>query len=158
MINLRRFTLRLLSVFRSTRAEADLSRELTAHLQLLEDRFVADGMSRDDARFAARRAFGGQVEQVKERQRDARAFRWIGESWLDLKLGVRMMVKYPGLTVIAVFALAVAIGAGTAYLEFMNDLVRPKFAFEGGDRIVRIQNFDLATGEPEGRALFDYQA
>ena len=38
-------------------------------------------------------------------------------SWLDVKLGVRMLVRYPGLTVVAVFALSVAIGGGAAYLE-----------------------------------------
>ena len=88
-------------------------------------------MSPGDARDAARRAFGGQVEQVKERQRDARSFRWLDESWLDLKLGARMLIKYPGLTLIAVVALSVAIGGGAAYLEFVNDLFRPTLPGKG---------------------------
>ena len=158
MSTLRRFCRRLVSVFRSGRDDADLAREITVHLQLLEDHFVTGGMTRDEARLAARRAFGGQVEQVKARQRDARSFRWIDESWLDLKLGVRMLVKYPGLTVIAVGALAVAIGGGAAYLEFVNDFVRPTLPVKDGDRIVRIQNLDVATGDPENRALYDFQA
>ena len=115
----RRVVLRLVSFFRSARAEADLAREIAAHLQLLEDQFVADGMTREDARYAARRAFGG-VEQVKEHQRDARSFRWLAGWPMDLKLGVRMLAKTPGLTAVAVTALAVAIGAGAAYVEFMR--------------------------------------
>jgi putative ABC transport system permease protein len=155
---MRRAWLRLLAVFQSTRAEAELAREIASHLQLLEDQFAARGMSRDEARFAARRAFGGQVEQVKERQRDARAFRWLDESWLDLKLGARMLVKYPGLTVIALLALSVAIGGGASYLEFANDFLRPTLPIADADRIVRIQNLDLATGEEDARALYDFQA
>ena len=71
---MRRTILRLLSSVRSSRAESELEREIRSHLQLLEDKYVADGMCRQEARYAARRAFGG-VEQVKERQRDARMFR-----------------------------------------------------------------------------------
>ncbi len=74
---MRRFALRLLAFVRFGKAEADLNRELDAHLQLLEDRFVSQGMTARDARDAARRAFGGQVEQTRLRQRDARSFRWL---------------------------------------------------------------------------------
>jgi hypothetical protein len=89
---IRRFVLRLGSVFRSRRADADLAREITAHLQLLEDELVARGMNAGEARVAARRAFGG-VDQAKVRQRDARMFRWIDDSRMDFKLGARMLVK-----------------------------------------------------------------
>src|SRR5262245_6887041 len=114
MSGLRRVFRRVTSAFRPGRAERELAREIDAHLQLIEDRFVEQGMTPKEARFAARRAFGG-VEQAKERQRDERTFRWLTGWPMDLKLGVRMLVKTPGLTVIAVVALAVAIGAGAAY-------------------------------------------
>ena len=114
MKHLRRIVLRIVTLFRSNKAEADLAREMNAHLQILEDDFVARGMSREAAYRAARRAFGG-VEQAKEHQRDARAFRWLAGWPMDLKLGVRILFKSPGLTVIAVIALAIAIGAGAAY-------------------------------------------
>ena len=55
-----RFTiLRLLSSFRSGRAERELAREIRSHLQLLEDQYIARGMDAEEARYAARRAFGG---------------------------------------------------------------------------------------------------
>jgi hypothetical protein len=115
-------------------------------------------MSPQDAHFAARRAFGGQVAQVTARHRDARSFRWLDEWWLDIKLGTRMLARYPALTVIAVVALSVAIGGGAAYLEFVNDLVRPSLPVSGGDRIVGIQNWNIATGNPEHRSLRDFVA
>ena len=155
---MRRFLRRLLATFRSGRAEADLAREVSAHLQLLEDQFVARGFSAAEAHVAARRAFGGQLEQMKEHQRAARSFRWLDESWLDLKLGVRMLVKYPGLTVIAVLALSVAIGGGAAYLEFVNEAIRPSLPVLEGHRIVGIVQFDVAAGTPERRSLHDFVA
>jgi hypothetical protein len=92
---MRRTILRLLSSFRSSRAETELAREIRSHLQLLEDQYIAKGMDAEEARFAALRAFGG-VEQVKEHQREARMFRWLAGWPMDLKLGDRVLVKYPG--------------------------------------------------------------
>jgi predicted permease len=155
MTHLRRFVRRVLALFRTGRDERDLSREIAAHLQLLEDGFTAGGMSRADARRAAKRAFGG-VEQAKELQRDARTFRSLAGWPMDLRLGARMLVKSPGLTVIAVVALAVAIGGGAAYMEFVNDFFRPTLAFPGGDRLVGLLTYDVAKGDVETRALRDY--
>ena len=135
-VEMRRSIRRFLALFRSATAESDLAREINGHLQLLEDDFVAKGMTREDARFAARRAFGG-VEQAKELQRDARSFRYLAGWSMDLTLGVRMLIKSPGLTVIAVIALAVAFGAGATYLQFVNGMIRPSLRFAGGDRLDR---------------------
>ena len=155
MVEIRRLVARLVSLFRSSRAEADLSREVNAHLQLLEDQFVAGGMSAREAHYAARRAFGG-VEQAKEHHRDARTFRWLAGWPMDLRLGVRMLRKSPGLTIIGVFALAVAIGSGAAYMEFLNDMVHPTLPVPQGERIVSIVNWDTAKGDPEPRSLYEF--
>ena len=151
----RRFILRLLSHVRVTRAERELSREVESHLRLLEDTYLAQGMTAIEARQAARRAFGG-VEQAKEHQRDARSFRWLTGWSMDLKLGARMAIKYPGLTVIAVIALSLAIGAGAAYMEFVTDLLHPTLSFKGADRVVGIVNWDIVTGESQRRALSEF--
>lgn len=154
MSHLRRFIRRLVALVRFGRREAELSREVNAHLQLLEDEFVGQGMTRGEARYAAKRAFGG-VEQAKEHQRDARGFRWLAGWPMDMKLGARMLVKSPGLSVIAVIALAVAFAAGASYLEFVNDMVRPRLAFAGGDRLVGITAWDIQKNEREARVLAD---
>ncbi|HYN06260.1 MAG TPA: ABC transporter permease [Vicinamibacterales bacterium] len=154
MTQARRFLRRLVTLFRSSRAESELSREINAHLQLLEDKHVAQGMSRDEARYAARRAFGG-VEQAKEQQRDARSFRWLAGWPMDLKLGARMLVKSPGLTVVAVTALAIAIGAGAAYFEVMHDLISPRLPVAGADRIVGIRVWNAERRAAELQSLQD---
>jgi putative ABC transport system permease protein len=157
MIPVRRFLFRLLSFFRSGRAEADLAREIASHLRLLEDKFVKQGMSAGDARFAAKRAFGG-VEQVKERQRDTRSFRWLDGASLDFKLGARMLVKYPGLTLVGGLAIAVAIAIGAAFFEFATQAVNPTLPLADGDRVVGIRSWDAAAGREERRTSHDVVA
>ena len=155
MKHLRRFLGRVLALVRPGKAETDLRREIDAHLQLLEDKYIAQGKGRVEARAAARRAFGG-VEQAKELQRDARTFRWLAGWPMDLKLGTRMLVKSPGLTVVAVIALAVAIGAGAAYFEFFNDFFRPTLRFPGGDRAIGIVVWDVAKNDVAGPTAYDF--
>ncbi|HTV03654.1 MAG TPA: permease prefix domain 1-containing protein, partial [Luteitalea sp.] len=80
----RRLLRRVITVFRPDRAEAALTREVDAHLLLLEDDLRERGLSADEARQAARRAFGG-VEQAKALQRDARSFRWLDDAKRDVR-------------------------------------------------------------------------
>jgi putative ABC transport system permease protein len=154
MTTIRRFVLRLLSFFRHDAAEAALSREIRSHLQLLEDEHVAKGMSRDDARLAARRAFGG-VEQAKEHQRDARAFRWLEDSRIDLKLGARMLVKYPGLSLIGGAGLAVGVAIGAGFFAFFYSFFYATLPVEGGERIVALENWDRDANDEMRRSMHD---
>ena len=62
---LRRLASRIVNLLRPGRAEPDLTREVRAHLTLLEDEYRRRGLSEEDARLAARRAFGG-VERAKD--------------------------------------------------------------------------------------------
>ncbi len=155
MTTIRRFVLRLLSFFRTGAAEAELSREIRSHLQLLEDEQVAKGMSRDDARLAARRAFGG-VEQAKERQRDARGFRWLEDSRIDLKLGARMLVKYPGLSIVGGAGLAVGVGIGAAFFALTYSQMYATLPVEGGERIIALENRDVELNDEVRQAMHDF--
>lgn len=152
---MRRHLLRLLSSFRSSRAEHDLTREIRSHLQLLEDQFVAKGMGAEEARYAARRAFGG-VEQVKEHQREARMFRWLAGWPMDLKLGGRMLVKYPGLTVVGGLAIAFAICVGLVIFQVVGLFTNPTLPVSEGARLVEIRTVDVAAKVPEKKVLRDF--
>lgn len=80
-----------------------------------------------------------------------------GMSWLDWKLGGRMLVKYPGLSVIGGLALAAAIGLGAAWFEVTQQYAKPHLPFADGDRILRIDLFDAAASRVEPRALYDFE-
>jgi len=154
MTTIRRFVLRLLSFFRPGGAEAELSREIHSHLQLLEDEFVSKGMPTDEARLAARRAFGG-VEQAKEHQRDARGFRWLDNSRIDLKLGARMLAKYPGLSLIGGAGLAVGVAIGAGFFAFLYSFLYATLPVEGGERIVALENWDIDANDEMRRSMHD---
>ena len=81
----------------------------------------------------------------------------LATSWLDWKLGGRMLLKYPGLSVIAVITLAVAIGLGAGWFEVTRQIIDPRIPLPDGDRIVRIDNWDAAESEVEPRSLYDFQ-
>ena len=138
--------------------DADMADEMRFHIEMEAQRLMTrQGLDRQEAQRRAAIAFGG-VEKYRGAGRDALRFTWARGLSVDLKLGVRMIGKYPGLTAVAVFALSLAIGAGAAYLEFVNDLLHGQLPFRDGDRIVGIQNWDQQTGEADDRSTFDFVA
>ena len=155
MTFLRRFSRRLVAPFRSSRAERDLAREIRSHLQLLEDGFLAQGMSPEDARFAAQRAFGG-VEQAKEHQRDTRSFRWMDDSRIDFKLGARMLKKYPGLSIVGGIGLAAGIAIGASAFAFFYSYIYSTLPIDEGHRVVALENWNVERNNEERRALHDF--
>ena len=80
--------LRLRSLFRKSRVEQELSDELRFHLERLIEEKVAQGMSREEARYAALRELGG-VEQIKEECRDMRRVNYIENFLQDVRYGLR---------------------------------------------------------------------
>jgi predicted permease len=120
--HVRRFLLRLANLLRHGKADAELDRELSSHLMLLEDEFRRRGLPDGEARLAARRAFGG-IEQTKDRHRDARSFRWVDELTRDVRYGARLLRRNPLFTITAAASLAVAIGAGTTVFTAANALL-----------------------------------
>lgn len=77
-------------------------------------------------------------------------------SWLDFKLGVRMLVRYPGLTVVGGLAIAFAIWVGAGTFELMTQVVSPTLPLPEGDRIVGVRLHDVESGRMEGRLLHDF--
>ena len=77
MAYLKRFLFKLRNFVQPGHAEQDLAREVESHLELLEDDFRRRGMSTNEARLAAKRAYGG-IEQAKELHREERSWLWLG--------------------------------------------------------------------------------
>jgi putative ABC transport system permease protein len=77
-------------------------------------------------------------------------------SWLDLKIGLRMLVRYPGLTVVGTVSMAVAIALGSAYFEAVNKFKNPRLPIRDADRVVSIRNWSAKEFEPEARSLHDF--
>jgi predicted permease len=147
-------------VVRTRQVDADLTEEFRLHMELRASDLVRAGMTPADAARKARAEFGSAEHHV-EKARNARGLRWFDEmrfSWLDLKLGARMLVKYPVLTIVGGFSMAFAIWLGAGTFEAIRQLVFPMIPLPDADRIVMIQNWDASANRSELRATHDFVA
>jgi len=77
-------------------------------------------------------------------------------SWMDVKLGLRMLVKQPGLTCVAVFSLAIGIPIGLVPAHFANAIQAP-LPVDEGERIQVLRNQNLETGREADIPLRDFE-
>ena len=135
------------------RFEHQLEAELRFHFDRLVDDNMRAGMSRDEARRAARLEFGG-LEQMKEECRDARATRWAHDLVQDVRFAARLLTKDRGFTGIAVMALALGIGVNSMFFTIVNAMcLRGPLRDPAG--LVHIGTRD-AAGMPGGVSHADF--
>src|SRR5215813_11567028 len=125
--------------------EQELDEELRFHLERDIAQNLESGMTAEDARYAALRAFGG-VEQAKEDCRDARGVRFIENLFQDVRYGLRLLVKNAAFTVVVVMTLALGIGANTAIFSFVNGILLRPLPYPQADRLVVIDETALKRG------------
>src|SRR5437867_12521390 len=110
---------RLRSLFLGSRFEPEMDEELRFHLERQIEDNIKAGMSPQEARYAARRGFGG-VEQIKEACRDARGTRCIEDLGQDMKYVLRVLRRGPGFARLAVLVLGLGIVAKVATFSVAN--------------------------------------
>src|SRR5437016_5290192 len=146
-------SLRLRSLFRWAQADQDLDDELRDHLERRTEEYVAQGMTQGEARRRARLDLGG-VEKVKEECRDARKVNWIQDLIQDLRYGVRMLLKNPGFSGIAVLTLALGVSANTAVFSIVDAVLLRDLPYRDAGRLVAVWCAEI--GQPGTKIFASY--
>jgi macrolide transport system ATP-binding/permease protein len=156
MPRLRAWFSRLLGLFQKDQRGAEMAEEMQAHVDLLIERNIAAGMLPHEARNAALRQFGG-VEQVKEIAREQRVWIWADEFSQDLRFGVRMLLRNPGFSILAIACLTLGIGTNAAVFSWIEGiLIRPYPLVAHQDRMFALGGTTRGATEGHGLSYPDF--
>jgi len=147
---------RLRLLFGRPSAESRMEREFRFHIEMETERLVREQeLEPGEARRQALVLFGG-VEQHREALRDGRGTAWLGGLSLDFKLGLRMLARTPGLTLVGVLGMSVAVTIGALAFAAVDTVTSKALPIPEGDRVVSIQNVDaLEIDNGRGTHLHD---
>src|SRR5690606_8842904 len=130
---LREWAFRLWGTFRHTRSDRDLERELAIHLEMVEQDLLREGHSPSEAARLARLRVGRPAKVVDE-LRDQRGLPWLGRFSLDVVLGMRMLRKSWGMTLVGGLAIAIVIAVAAGLASFFHVFTGGTVPLVEGDR------------------------
>jgi len=144
---------------RRDRNPDDFAAEIEAHLELESERLREQGLSAEDARFAAQRSFGNAT-RARERFYESARWLWWDHICQDVRYGLRRLRQAPGFTAIAILTIALGIGATTAIFSVVEATLWRPLPYSHPDQLVSIQDDlpgvgarDVGLSEPEWQDL-----
>ena len=127
--------LRLRTLITRRRLDRDLADEMAFHLHMRAEDARRRGLAPADAAAASRRQFGNPTA-LRETSRELWTFRWIESFSRDIRLGLRLLMRQPGFTAVAVLTLALGIGATSAIFSFVDGVLLRPLPYPEANRIV----------------------
>jgi predicted permease len=129
--------------------DADLERELRSDLELEEQEQREGGISEEEARYAALRAFGNPT-LIREQTRAIWSWNWLESLARDLRFSLRTLRRTSGFTVIAILVMALGIGANVALFTVVRGVLLKPLPFHDPDRLVMLYEAGLLEDETAG--------
>lgn len=147
-------------LLRRGQMEDQLDRELRFHLEEYAADLVARGERPEEARRQAQLVLGG-AEQIKEDCRDARGTRWAEDFAHDFRYSLRALRQNPGFTAVALFTLALGIGATTVMATLVHSVLLKPLPYPQPDRLVAVHGMEtkwnVALYGDENISNFDFR-
>jgi predicted permease len=127
----------LRSLIHRHRLKAELNEELLDHIDRQIDYNLAHGMSKEEARLAAMRAFGNPA---LEREKALATWRWsdLEQIARDVRVGARMLRRSPGFTAIAILVMALGVGANVTLFTVVRNVLLKPLPFQDPDRLLML--------------------
>jgi putative ABC transport system permease protein len=138
--------IRLRSLLRRETVESEMEDELQFHSERQLQKYLKEGLSREEAARRVRMAFGG-MEQVKEECRDARGVSLIEDLMQDFRYGWRTLLKSPGFASTALLTVALGIGANTALFSVIYSVLLSPQPFKDASRLVQLNETTPKVGD-----------
>jgi putative ABC transport system permease protein len=129
--------------------DADLERELRSDLELEEEEQREGGISGEEARYAALRAFGNPA-LIREQTRAVWSWSWLESLARDLRFSLRTLRRTPGFTVIAILVMGLGIGANVALFTVVHGVLLKPLPFQDPDRLVMLYESGLHENDAKG--------
>lgn len=125
--------------------DADLERELRSDIELEEEEQRESGLSPEEARYAARRAFGNTT-LIREQTHQAWGWAPFEQLWQDVCYGLRQLTRNLGFTVVAVMTLALGIAVNTSIFSVFSALLLRKPPVNDPDTLCTVSSRNLLNG------------
>lgn len=141
-------------LLRRSQFDADLDEEMRLHRELREREEIERGLSPQEAHYAAQRRFGNDLV-LREESRDMWEWNWLENLGQDIRYGVRMLIKNPGFTAVAILTLALGIGANTAIFSIVYAVLLKPLPFPHPEQLLAL--FETKPQEGIRQAFSSYQ-
>jgi len=148
---LEKIRMKLEMLLHRSREVQRLDTELRFHLEQQTEENIASGMSPEDARHAARRAFGNPT-RLGEQTRETWNWNRAGMVLQNMRISIRTLARTPGFAFISILVIAIGIGANVALFTVVRSVLLKPLPFKEPERLIRLYEHSVDDKFPYNMA------